>query len=176
MWRRLQSFFLQVGIVSRNTYVRAIEGISPVLHFLYWPSLIASAFFCLYWLNHLPSAGVAIGALGAVGVLVAIKGEKLQEGHRAVWALITLIFLVTEIRAIKKQDEDHAISMQTILDTYTQEATQNQQHFDATIKKLGDDAAENQQHFNATVEGLGAVIHRAYRIAKLSERNIEATT
>src|SRR5690349_3593762 len=105
----------------------------PIIRFLYWPALVVSLLFCAYWLFHLPTAGVAIGALGAVGVLVAIKGEKLQEGHKAIWAIVTLVFLVTEIRAIKKQDEDHAATMKTILGAYEQEARQNQQHFDATI-------------------------------------------
>src|SRR6266852_2893415 len=35
MQQRLQLFILRATIVSRNTYNRIIEGMSPILHFLY---------------------------------------------------------------------------------------------------------------------------------------------
>ena len=100
MWHTVQLVALHAVIWTRHKYEKVLETISPAILFLYWPSLIASLFFCVLWPFWLPPAGVAIGALGAVGVLVAIKGEKLHEGHKVIWAFITMMFLVTEVRAI----------------------------------------------------------------------------
>jgi hypothetical protein len=97
MWRRLQLFALRVAIMTRA---------SRALRLVYWPSLFVSLFYCVWWLHHFPSAGVAIGALGAVGVLVAIKGE-LEVAHKVIWAVITLGLLITEVRAIHQEDRKY---------------------------------------------------------------------
>jgi len=117
-----------------------MEKLSPVLPPLYWLSLFASLYLCFRWVRSVPSAGIAIGALGAVGIFVAIKGEKLHEGHKVIWAFITLIFLVTEVRAIRKERTDQADkqaeTIETIVRGYTTEITQNQHNFQTTMSKL----------------------------------------
>jgi len=69
----------------RQHHDSVMERISPVLSPFYWLGLLLSLFFCVYWVRYLPSAGIAIGALGAVGVFVALKGEAIQKGHRVIW-------------------------------------------------------------------------------------------
>jgi hypothetical protein len=132
-----------------------------VLSLFYWPGLFASLFLCVYWVWRLPSAGVAIGALGAVGVFVALKGEEIQNGHRVVWAFITVVFLITEVRAIKEQDEKYAQTMKQLVDSYKDAKTENQTHFDTTVGKL-----------DAHTSRLEALSKSQEDIAKLSNENL----
>jgi hypothetical protein len=121
---------------ARHHHENVMEAISPVLSIFYWPGLLLSLFFCGYWIWHLPSAGIAVGALGAVGVFVALKGEKIREGHRVIWALITVVFLFTEVRAIKDQEEKHAQTMKQIVDSYKEAKTTSILHLKNSIPTL----------------------------------------
>lgn len=49
-----------------------------------------------------PGAGIAIGFLGLIGVITALKGESVSTRQKAAWALITCLALVVEVRAIYK--------------------------------------------------------------------------
>jgi hypothetical protein len=146
---------------ARHHHENVMEAISPVLSIFYWPGLLLSLFFCGYWIWHLPSAGIAVGALGAVGVFVALKGEKIREGHRVIWALITVVFLFTEVRAIKDQEEKHAQTMKQIVDSYKEAKTENQTHFDTTFEKL-----------DTHTSRLEALSRSQETIAKLSNENL----
>jgi hypothetical protein len=116
MWHRIELLALRLSVKCRDAYEHRME---PALRLIYSPFLLFALLFsiiCLFWV---PSAGIAIGALGAAGVFVAIKGEKLHPSHKVLWAFITLLLLVTEVRAIKKQDEEHAAKLKEILDETT---------------------------------------------------------
>lgn len=75
------------------------------------------------------------------------------------------MLLVTEVRAIRKQDEEHAQTMKAILNTYREAMAQNQGHFEDTMGKL-----ETQ------TSRLEAVSKDEEGIAQLSKENIEQTT
>jgi hypothetical protein len=161
MWNRMNLWLLNARMSARLRHDNMMEAISPVLSLIYWPGLLLSLFFCGYWVWHLPSAGIAIGALGAVGVFVALKGERIREGHRVVWAFITVVFLITEVRAIKDQDEKHAHTMKELVDSYKEAKAENQTHFDTTIGKL-DTHTSRLEALSKSQEG----------IAKLSNENL----
>jgi hypothetical protein len=154
-------WLLDARMSARHHHENVMEAISPVLSIFYWPGLLLSLFFCGYWIWHLPSAGIAVGALGAVGVFVALKGEKIREGHRVIWALITVVFLFTEVRAIKDQEEKHAQTMKQIVDSYKEAKTENQTHFDTTFEKL-----------DTHTSRLEALSRSQETIAKLSNENL----
>jgi hypothetical protein len=165
MWQQIQARILNLKVNYHSRYDDLMERIGPALQAFYWFGLLACPVFCIYWIRHVPSAGIAIGALGAVGVLVALRGDKISGGHKVLWALITLIFLVTEVRAIKKQDEEHAESMRQILQTYNSEMAQNQTHFDETMNRL-----------DIHTSKLGGLAKTEENITGLSQQNLNEIT
>jgi hypothetical protein len=108
----------------QRRYTGLMEKMSPATRFVYWAAfatcLLLCPFFAFFWI---PSAGVAVGALGAAGVFVAIRGEKVKDGEKVLWAFITLVFLVTEVRAIYKdraeQNEKQAETVTEIISNST---------------------------------------------------------
>jgi hypothetical protein len=92
---------------ARRTYLAAKSKLEPLLAGLNWLCILGSVFFIVVFLRHLPSAGIAIGFLGGVGVIVALVGDKnLTPSHKVIWAAITLCFLVIEVRAIKQDRKE----------------------------------------------------------------------
>jgi hypothetical protein len=100
---------------------------------------------------------VAIGALGAAGVLVALKGERVEVGHKFLWALITLFLLIIEVTAINEertsqfQEHLHDIEQQRVAQAQTllqilltsqNQISQNQAHFDATVSEVNETIAQ----------------------------------
>jgi hypothetical protein len=104
----IRTWALRVVMNLRSVYGRAVKRLNPFIGWIYWPGLLASLGFCVYWIPHrnLPPAGVAIGALGAVGVLVAIR-RKPGETERVLLAFIALGFLIAEVRAIHQEDRKY---------------------------------------------------------------------
>ena len=68
--------------------------------------ILISVVSIVWFLFRLPSAGIAIGFLGAVGVIVALVGDNHLKSTKVLWAMITLCFLVIEVRAITKDRKD----------------------------------------------------------------------
>ena len=79
---------LRVGILCRHWYDRAASALGPALLPVYWFCFLLSIVICAVWTVHLPTAGKAIGVLGAVGVIVALRGEKLPSTHRLPWGRV----------------------------------------------------------------------------------------
>ena len=126
--------------------------ISPAVPVLYWPSLVASVFFAAYWIWRVPSPGIAIGALGAAGVLVAIKGEKLHEGHKVVWAVITLFFLIAEIRAIHKDRSEYAAEQTKIRKVEAKEFQTIADNIELSNKQASANFSTEMQGVKSTLE------------------------
>jgi hypothetical protein len=147
---------------SLEKFLRQLPGvvlqrIEPALNLVYLPALLISFPLCLFWLFHTPSPGVAIGALGAAGVLVALKGEHVEAGHKFLWAVITLLLLVIEVTAINEErtaqfqehlhdlEQQRVAQAQTLLQillTSQDQMSQNQAHFDATASELNETIAQ----------------------------------
>jgi hypothetical protein len=162
MWHRIELYFLKLAVQLRTLWDLVRERLLlPV----YWLFLVAGLPICIYWMFfHLPPAGVAIGALGAVGVLVALK-EGIGPGHRFLWAIVTLLLLIVEVRAIdndrREQFEAHihelswqrAAQAQTLLhitETNHAEMSQNDSQFQGTVSRM---------------ETIGRLSHRAITLS-----------
>ncbi|SRR5229473_2671986 len=141
----------------------------PYSYYVYRFFLYAAFPLCLYWILKTPSPGIAIGALAGVGVLLALIGDKRILGHKFFWAIITLILLVIEVRAIHKDRQDqldaHKVdlatqaayyqgTLKTILETHESQMTQNQTHFDQTLGKMNTLADSSQIAINLSTETL----------------------
>jgi hypothetical protein len=102
--------------------------------------LAASVPLCIWWAVKLPGAGIAIGALGAVGVIIALMGEKLQTPHRILWALVTLALLMIEVAAIKEdraaQFLEHLRDLDRQQKIYARDLFRNQSEFEGTLARL----------------------------------------
>jgi hypothetical protein len=135
----------------------------------YQLSLIVGLVLCAIWIRYVPTPGFAIGALGAVGVLVAIAADRVRGGHRVLWAAITVAFLVTEIRAIRKdrieQDRIQRETIQTIVNGYQLQTTQNQRDFQATMSQ-----------FDSATEKLAGLAEQQGNVARLSRQNLYEQT
>jgi len=91
---------------------------------IYYPLLVGGIPLCFLWLFYrLPVAGIAIGGLGLVGAIVAVRGENVTPWHKPMWALMSVLLLVVEVRAIshdrKEQDESHQRELKRTLDSIT---------------------------------------------------------
>lgn len=136
-------------VVGRSTLLRQTKAFHfgmKVAVSLYWLFFVGGIPLCIIWFFHLPLAGYAIGVLGAVGVFVALRGESKLAEHKPIWALMTLLLLVIEIQAIKK-DRDMQLSQHAAEFTKQQKdsgdaASLNQQHFDATLGKMNEAIAQ----------------------------------
>jgi hypothetical protein len=94
-------------LILQHSYGRVRSWSASALRYLYWSFVLASLVFTFFCFFRLPPAGVAIGFLGGVGVIVALVGDnKLTTGHRILWAVLTLCFLVIEVQAIKKDRKE----------------------------------------------------------------------
>jgi|SRR5882762_62208 len=143
MWRRIELFVLKNQMLLRTWYEDVMQKLGPILVPVYWLCLLTSVAVCLVWMFHLPTAGKAIGVLGGVGVVVALCGERLPQGHRVPWAIITVILLVTEVRAI---DNDHR--------------EQNDAHLKElreTLGKMNDLAEKGEKAIELSTEAVGQI-------------------
>jgi hypothetical protein len=151
MWHKIELFLLRLAIQLRNLWGRVREKLLLPLY-LYWACLIFGLPACIYWTFRLPPAGVAIGALGAVGVLVALK-DNIQSSHRFWWAVITLFLLVIEVRAIGNdrteqfefhlhelswQREAQAQTLELIVEENRASMMQNDSQFQGTVSRMED--------------------------------------
>jgi hypothetical protein len=134
---------------------------------------------------HLPTAGKAIGVLGAAGVIVALGAEKLPAGHKFLWAVITLLLLVIEVRAIdndrreqndthlaelKRQDDEHAATIHTIIEVNRTQSEQNQTHFDKTLGEMKGLAASGRKAISLSTEAIGQITGEDSWIEIIPER------
>jgi hypothetical protein len=149
MRHRIDLLRLKLAIQLRHLWEHARN---KLLLPLYWTCFVGGLPVSLYWMFHLPPAGVAIGALGAVGVLVALK-EGISPNHRFLWAVTTLFLLVVEVRAINNDREEqfeshiHELSWQRaaqaqtllqIVEANRAEMSQNDAQFKGTISEMKD--------------------------------------
>lgn len=163
---------LRVGILCRYWYGRAASALGPALLPVYWFCFLMSVVLCAVWTVHLPTAGKAIGALGAVGVIVALRGEKLPSTHRLPWAFITLLLLVMEVRAIDNDraeqnrahasdiaalNKQHEDTIDTIVHSSSSQMAQNQEHFDQTLDQMQGLASSGQKAIDLSNEAIGQI-------------------
>lgn len=128
----------------RNLREKAAPLANPisVIAFFVSVSMIAHWFVCI------PTPGKAIGLLGAVAVIMALRGE-IHGSEKVAWILIVFALFYVEIRAIDKDRYQHdkeqiairndeTSAFQSIADGIRTSINNNQKAFDATMGRMGE--------------------------------------
>jgi len=107
------------------------------------PLWFTAAAFTFYWLCRIPTPGKAVTALAVVAGVMSVR-EEIKILGKISWVLLLICPLITEFRAIDKDDADKA---------------QAQKDFFATEKQGFEGVnTQAQKNFSATAGGLQAAI------------------
>jgi hypothetical protein len=123
---------------------------------------VASLGIFLWWLpwNHLPFPGFAVGIIGLLGAVMSVQ-PPLRGFQKAVWIVLIAMFLVTELRAIRKDRDDS--NAQALKDRKEQDE-----------KFQGIRESENRQ-FSATADRLTEAIGKIEKVLETANTTLSQT-
>jgi len=87
----MSSFFESLQARLRESHL--LDLWNYLVRFIYRAALFAGFPLCIYWMFRLPSVGVAIGLLGTIGLIVALRGDSVSTLHKAFWAFMAVLLL-----------------------------------------------------------------------------------
>jgi hypothetical protein len=157
---------------ARFTDFHAIDAWHYFVRAIYWIFLIGVLPWCAHWFYDLPSAGKAIGVLGAVGVVVTLR-ENVPTRHRALWAFATLLLLVIEVKAIDKDRADQLLDH--LLDLSRQQEAQAQTLLQITLTNEAQ-MAQNQSQFEQTLYEMAGINKLSRNAVILSSKAVREIT
>ena len=114
---------------------------------------------CLFFLRLCPLVpGIAIGLLGAIAALMAVRADRFTGGEKAVWILISVALIVVEFWAIYHDRSEHDKEQAAILLEEHTARRKEAEAFAALIKE-GKGLIASQEQITNQMTGQGSYFY-----------------